>query len=681
MKSYDYVMQDNNFDCGLASLITCFYNLGFKVPKEEVKKHLKIKDQGIKAYDLVRVSKELGITAKGVRGEVINLNKKDLPCIAHVVKDKSYYHYIVILEIDKIKKILKVFDPAKGIEEISFFEYEDIATQIYIVFDKKKIPKFKDSRFRKYLYDLFLENKRMILKCLLISLIFIVFSILSNYYIQILLTFLNDDNLLFIVLILLLFLSINISKNMVDFYKSKLLLKLNLKIDRKINKKVIRHIVLLPYQYFSTKATGELVSIINDVENFKDIIVKLFVIGCVDLILVILIIFYLTIYNIVYLPFLLFLVLVILIVAYRYRSIYNDKFIKFKQSKISFSTKLIEAIEAFYTIKGLHLENKLTDMLNKSYNNVLKNNEDYLFKSNVYSFIISNLGDVFYLLVIFIGVLLIIYKGFYFLNIVLFSNLFYLLIGFINNIADSLVMYKIYQSSIVKVLDILDVKKEEFKNTKLNSFEKIAFFNTSLVVDDKKILDNVCLEINKGRHLFIYGKSGSGKSTLIKLLLKYYLPTDGKILIDDINYDVFDLKVLRKNITYVSQNEYLFTDTIYKNLQLVNDGKKKIKKAINTCLINETFMNNGIDGTYLLTDNGINLSGGERKKILIARGLLQAKNILVLDETFNEIDIETERRILQNILNNYKNLTVILISHRYNNSDLFCETFKLEREV
>ena len=143
MKSYNYVMQENNFDCGLASLLTCFYNFGFQVPKEEVLKYLKVTDQGIKAYDLINASKKLGIQSCGVKGELDYLTKKHLPCIAHIIKDNSYYHYIVILEINHAKKSLKIFDPSQGQLELDFDKYNEIATKVYIVFNKKSGKLYK----------------------------------------------------------------------------------------------------------------------------------------------------------------------------------------------------------------------------------------------------------------------------------------------------------------------------------------------------------------------------------------------------------------------------------------------------------------------------------------------------------------------------------------------------------
>ena len=129
---------------------------------------------------------------------------------------------------------------------------------------------------------------------------------------------------------------------------------------------------------------------------------------------------------------------------------------------------------------------------------------------------------------------------------------------------------------------------------------------------------------------------------------------------------------IRNNITYVSQNEVLFNDTIKNNI-LLNKNEENLKKALDSCLIK-----NDLD--TLISDNSINISGGEKKKILIARALLRSKSILILDESFNEISIKEEKTILNNIFKNYPNLTIILISHRNSNEKLFNKKITINKE-
>ena len=167
----------------------------------------------------------------------------------------------------------------------------------------------------------------------------------------------------------------------------------------------------------------------------------------------------------------------------------------------------------------------------------------------------------------------------------------------------------------------------------------------------------------------IIGKSGSGKSTLFKLLKKYYDIKRDKIYINDI--DINDYK--KSDILYISQNEFLFTDTIFNNIDSNN-----ILKLSKICLLNDIVKDNSLGYNALIEENGFNFSGGERQRIILARALANSFNILIIDEGLNQVDTNMERIILKNLFEEYKDKTIIFISHRLDNLDLFNQVVKIE---
>ena len=187
------------------------------------------------------------------------------------------------------------------------------------------------------------------------------------------------------------------------------------------------------------------------------------------------------------------------------------------------------------------------------------------------------------------------------------------------------------------------------------------------------ILSNVNLEIKRGDKLFITGDSGCGKSTMMKLLLNYLQPSGGNIYIDNINIKDLSLEFLRSNITYISQNEYLYNDSIINNLKIVDCSEDDIE-MVNKIVGLDKIVS---DLSFVIEENGKNLSGGERKKIIIARALLHFKEVIIFDEAFNEIDIEEERKILENIFKYYPNKIYIMISHRKDNCNMFNKKYEL----
>ena len=673
-KNYDYALQQNTTDCGIASIMTILMYYGIKPSREKIVSKLNKKYDGYTAYDLVKVSKSYGIDSYGIKTDLLSIKK--LPVIAHTIKDKNMFHFIVIFEINKKDKTLKIMDPSEGIKIITFKEFEEITTNIFLVFKGDKKKKIKDQRFKKEIIKIFQKNKRIILKTLFLSLLYVLFSLIFNYYLKTVLTY--NNHLTFLRLILVIFLNIVILKNVINYIKNKLILNLSTKIDKEITSEVTNHILYLPYEYFISKQAGELVTIIEDIENFKEIITKIFILSVVDFILITVVIIYTSILNLYIGLSLLIMILVIYLLTKKFQYIFNDLFIKYKINKINYTSSLINYLTSFETIKNLNISKKVSAILKDKYDKSLEHDKKYNKQNYKYNFIISLFIDLYYVFFIFFTTYISYINGIKLLDIVLFSSIFYLIIGLLSNITESLTLYKVYNTSIDRVLDCLEVKKEKFTKPKFDKINKIVFKDVKYEKDYKQVLNNVNLTINKGDKIFITGESGLGKSTLMKLLLRYYNLTEGKILIDNININDLDLTFIRENITYIGQNEELFPGSIISNLKLVSDDEEKITEMSEITLLDKFLKENNIDLNYVIEESGFNLSGGQKKKIILTRGLLHFKNVLILDEVFNEISPLEEEIILNNLFSKYKDKIIILISHRNNNKNLFNKKYQLK---
>ena len=673
-KNYDYALQQNTTDCGIASIMTILMYYGIKPSREKIVSKLNKKYDGYTAYDLVKVSKSYGIDSYGIKTDLLSIKK--LPVIAHTIKDKNMFHFIVIFEINKKDKILKIMDPSEGIKIITFKEFEEITTNIFLVFKGDKKKKIKDQRFKKEIIKIFQKNKRIILKTLFLSLLYVLFSLIFNYYLKTVLTY--NNHLTFLRLILVIFLNIVILKNVINYIKNKLILNLSTKIDKEITSEVTNHILYLPYEYFISKQAGELVTIIEDIENFKEIITKIFILSVVDFILITVVIIYTSILNLYIGLSLLIMILVIYLLTKKFQYIFNDLFIKYKINKINYTSSLINYLTSFETIKNLNISKKVSAILKDKYDKSLEHDKKYTKQNYKYNFFLSLFIDLYYVFFIFFTTYISYINGIKLLDIVLFSSIFYLIIGLLSNITESLSLYKVYNTSIDRVLDCLEVKKEKFTKPKFDKINKIVFKDVKYEKDYKQVLNNVNLTINKGDKIFITGESGLGKSTLMKLLLRYYNLTEGKILIDNINIEALDLTFIRENITYIGQNEELFPGSIISNLKLVSDDEEKITEMSKITLLDKFLKENNIDLNYVIEESGFNLSGGQKKKIILTRGLLHFKNVLILDEVFNEISPLEEEIILNNLFSKYKDKIIILISHRNNNKNLFNKKYQLK---
>ncbi|MFX1297448.1 MAG: ABC transporter ATP-binding protein [Promethearchaeota archaeon] len=229
---------------------------------------------------------------------------------------------------------------------------------------------------------------------------------------------------------------------------------------------------------------------------------------------------------------------------------------------------------------------------------------------------------------------------------------------------------KLARAASDRLLEILKKETEIDENSEGLSKDiqgKLNFENVSFKYpgDKNYILKNISFEINPGNTLAIVGSTGSGKTTLTKLISRLYDVTEGKISIDDNDIRNYSLKSLRSQISYIEQDIFLFSTTIYDNITFGRTSSKK--EIIEVSKQAQAFdfisrLPNGFDSE--IGERGVQLSGGERQSVAIARAFLTNPKILILDDSTSAIDSETEDEIQKAINNILKDRTTILITHR-----------------
>ena len=195
----------------------------------------------------------------------------------------------------------------------------------------------------------------------------------------------------------------------------------------------------------------------------------------------------------------------------------------------------------------------------------------------------------------------------------------------------------------------------------------ITFSDVSFGYENDEVsINKVSFNLSAGEKVAIVGKSGAGKSTLIDLILGFYRPDKGKIEIGSIDISSILPMDLKSHIAFISQDVFLFDDTIEENIKdgFSNASKAEINIAVKNAQVDSFVADFPLGLQTIVGANGSNLSGGQKQRVAIARGLLKKASIYIFDEATSALDLENEREILTALLKTLENETVIFVSHR-----------------
>lgn len=208
-------------------------------------------------------------------------------------------------------------------------------------------------------------------------------------------------------------------------------------------------------------------------------------------------------------------------------------------------------------------------------------------------------------------------------------------------------------------------ERELFRPDKIRG--EIVFSDVTFSYEtDKPVFDSVSFSVNPGQTLVITGKSGAGKTTLINLLLKFHAPDSGRILLDGRDIREVDTGWLREQIGVVSQDVFLFNDTVENNIRFGRPGAgmDEVLNAAKQARIHDHIETLPLGYLTMMGERGVSFSLGQRQRISIARAFLKDPAILILDEPSSALDVETELQLKESLVELSKDRTTLLISHR-----------------
>ena len=202
--------------------------------------------------------------------------------------------------------------------------------------------------------------------------------------------------------------------------------------------------------------------------------------------------------------------------------------------------------------------------------------------------------------------------------------------------------------------------KETAKNPHIR-LEKVG-----LTLDGQRILEDISIDLPYGKKLGIVGETGSGKSVLLKLLVRIYDVTEGRIEVNGKKISHYSLKALRNMCSYVFQDVFLFSNTIDSNIAygVPNIEKELVEQAAKDAQAHDFISQLPQGYDTIVGERGYGISGGQKQRVSIARALVKKAPILIFDDSTSALDVQTERKLLEGIWTNYQQRTVIITAHR-----------------
>ena len=340
------------------------------------------------------------------------------------------------------------------------------------------------------------------------------------------------------------------------------------------------------------------------------------------------------------------------------------------------SDKLIkratENLTGIREIKALGIKNNMINLINNDIDNYCNKS----LKINRYESVYNGLNNIVYYVLQFIILLTCGYlfiKGHIVYSVLMMVHTY---IWRIDEVAETLSSFgvnynkvKVSLSRIDEVVNNKIFKDEIYGDISLNNTKgNVTFKNVSFKYTKKEnlTLDNLSLNIKTNQKTAIVGRSGNGKTTIFNLLLRYFDVTSGKVLIDGVDIKELTEESLRKTISCVRQNPFLFNMSIFENFKIVKPDitLKEVKEVCKRAYIDEYIESLPKKYNTIIGEGGINLSGGQKQRLAIARTLLLNTKIILFDEATSALDNESQKYIKMTIDDLTKDHTIIIIAHR-----------------
>lgn len=452
---------------------------------------------------------------------------------------------------------------------------------------------------------------------------------------------------------------------------NSILYKEESKLTRKLGFETYKKALNLPAVAYEKNSSGEIINrITNDADTLSFSFGRLLKMVS-SLIASFIIIIYIFVNSWIVGMEILIIVLILLLIVKKYSPISKEIHKERKKEQDRFTSLTNESIRGIREIKTLGIKKNLINSVTEIIKNIYKKSEDEINIQKSLNMKTSFLKTILECGVFATCIILLYYNKTSLTFFVAMTYYIYRYTWLIEEINDFTQTYQKVNVSLSRVNDILEnrlYKDETFGSKELPNIKGIIEFKnvTFSYPDEENILKNFNIKIEPNKKIAIVGASGQGKSTIFNLLTRIFDANEGEILIDNINIKDLKEDELRKHISIIRQEPFVFNRTIKENFELINENitLKQIRKCTKMAYLDDYIMSLPKKYDTILGEGGVNLSGGQKQRLSIARTLSKGSKIILFDEATSALDNNYQEYIKKTIDNLIKDHTIIIVAHR-----------------
>jgi subfamily B ATP-binding cassette protein HlyB/CyaB len=672
IKRFPLVQQAEEMDCGAACLAMICRHYGIAMTVGKLRDLANVTQMGATLDSLARAGESLGFTTRGIQCTYDALMGFDLPFIVHW----EGYHYVVVYGVSK--RQVWVADPGVGFKKMSVEEFERGWSGTCLVFTRgQNMMELAASRSPWIRFVGYLKPYKKILTHLFLATFVIqVLGIVPPLIIQNILDGVIVHQNVSLLHLLIIGLAISsVFTTLIGTIRAFLANFMVRNMDFAMMSQFLKHTLSLPLSFFATRKTGDIFARFQENTTIRAFLTESTISTVLNLLMLFIYFTILFLYNVkmtlLLIAFVIPIIALTVLVTPKLKNYAREVFAAGTEAK----SYLMETLAGAETVKGMGIERPVRLKWEKKYTTAVEVQYRAQRFSILVSVVSSLLSATTTIAMLWVGASLVLAHELTVGQLIAFNALMGSVLAPLMGLVGLWNLFNDAGVAMERLGDVLDIAPEQ-KPEDLASRIVIPDFRGEIKLDGvyfryggsetSYVLENVSLDIKPGELVAIVGRSGSGKTTLAKLLVGFYPPTEGKVIVDGYDMSQIDKGHYRAQVGYVMQSNLLFSGTIAENIASGDESpdRRRIEEAAKMADAHGFITKMPLSYEQVVGERGMGLSGGQVQRLCIARALYHDPRLLVFDEATSALDSQSESNIIANMHDILKGRTAVVIAHR-----------------